>query len=191
MPPTAEVASKKLDLTVPLTALEKISRAHLSWLREVEQALVSRGAKTAKELNPLLEEAQVPPLSQKDSSPFGVNAFAQRLTPLLGTPSGPHSIAPPALVTRLPSAPSVLYKIYRGENHYNTEPVATYLVDQYAALFDACWKGDVRTIERLCLPPKSGKRSKDAMYLQISAEVVPASNPRQRYGFDGAGEVVP
>lgn len=152
----------KEDTSIPWETLRQIVQVHLDWLREVEHTIITHGGKTAKELNPKLLESDT--LNVTQITLFGMpqnTAF-----PLVQNPNPSDSMS------KQPSSP-VIYEIFRSS--YQTEPVATHLVESYAMLFEACWKGDVPTIERLCLPPKSGKRGKDITYLQVASQIAPTS----------------
>lgn len=152
----------KEDTSIPWKALRQIVQVHLDWLREIEHAIVTQGGKTAKELNPKLLESDTSNVAQ--TTPFGMPQNTG--FPLV------QNLNPSDSVPMQPSSP-VTYGIFRSS--YQTEPVATHLVESYGMLFEACWKGDVPTMERLCLPPKSGKRSKDITYLQVASQIVPTS----------------
>lgn len=146
------------DTTTPYKALIFAANAQLDWLREVEQIVTENGGKTAMELDPVEEPVYPsPPL-------WG---GAKRLTQTTPKIEDATSLAPKKTVP-------LEYKIYR-DHYQSSEPVAAHQKALYAQLFAACWKGDTKTIERLCLPPKSGKRDRHATYIQVAAEVFPSS----------------
>jgi hypothetical protein len=161
----------KEDTSIPWKALRQIVQVHLDWAHEVEHAIVTQGGKTAKELNPKLLESETSNAAQ--TTLFGMPQNTP--FPLVQSPNPSDS------VSKQPSSP-VTYGIFRST--YQTEPVATHLVESYAKLFEACWKGDVATIEMLCLPQKSGKRNKDITYLQVASQIAPTSlEPSGLFGF--------
>jgi hypothetical protein len=150
-PAMIPVSGAKQDTTIPFKALISAANAQLDWLREVERMVLEHGGKTAKELNPALIQFDAALLSGTQMTPKeeGVSSLAQKKTVPLE------------------------YKVYRL--YYQSEPVAAHQKALYAQLFTACWKGDTKTVERLCLPPKSGKRDRHATYIQVASEVLPST----------------
>lgn len=55
-------------------------------------------------------------------------------------------------------------------NRYSRTVVQPHLLDQYDALFEACWTGDNARIEELCLPPKT--QVSERQPIQITARSV-------------------
>lgn len=157
--PPMQPFKPKEDTSLPWTALEQVARAQIEWLQEVTKAVVAHGGKTAREINAInFPDLKVEP----NITPGTVPTPAQYFTPFTG------------FLASTPAEPKLVkYRIIRT-GYNQTEDVAAHLVEGYASLFEACWRGDIHTIERLCLPPKSGKKSKDATYLQIAAEIVPS-----------------
>ncbi|KAG8785845.1 hypothetical protein FRC15_000608 [Serendipita sp. 397] len=138
------VATQLRNEISPMNMLERTAFAQLDWLKQVEKSIIAHGGKTRLELYPeALEEEE----QDRNVRPFPV------------TPS----VSTEIVQARLP----VEYRVYRGGN--GNDAVPTYLTEQYAQLFEACWKGDHATVERLCLPPKTGVPKKDATYLQVTA----------------------
>lgn len=153
------------DPSIPYEALITAAKAQLGWMKEVEEVIVAHGGKTAKEINPSSwQSIDMPWSSNSYTQPIQLSQNTAAISPL----SDPKTV-------------SLQYKVYRTQ-HWS-EPVAVHLTALYAELFEACWKGDTATVERLCLPPKSGKRDKNATYLQVAAEVVPLTG--QQLGTNG------
>ncbi|KAI5121628.1 hypothetical protein M0805_001157 [Coniferiporia weirii] len=50
------------------------------------------------------------------------------------------------------------------------EPVLRHLLDQYDALFEACWTGDNARVEELCLPRKNNKSNKAPIQIAVTTE---------------------
>jgi len=148
----------KQDTSTPFKALVSTAKAQLDWLREVEQMVLKHGGKTAKELNP----AAVP------KNPPTMQFGAAMLSSKQATPKEEDI----ASLTQKKTVP-LEYRVYRL--YYQSEPVAAHQKALYAQLFTACWKGDTKTVERLCLPPKSGKHDRHATYIQVAAEVLPST----------------
>jgi len=146
--------AREQDTATPYKALMAAATMQLKWLRKVEQIVLKYGGKTSKELDPSLdqqpEQTEVAPVlvKQAGESDQGESPLNQKKTVRL------------------------VYKVYRSR--CDPEPVAAHLVTLYAQLFEACWKGETKTVERLCLPPRSGKRDRNATYIQVTAEVSPA-----------------
>ncbi len=149
------------DPSIPYKALIAAAKSRLDWMKDVEQAIVEYGGKTAKELNPAYQEEDV------QAFPFQIRDPIRLLPILPTTVDTSKSNALSGVVRIVP----LQYKVYRSMNY--SDLVASHLTDLYAQLFEACWKGDTHAVEKLCLPPKSGKRDKNATYLHVTAEVVP------------------
>lgn len=66
-------------------------------------------------------------------------------------------------------------------NRWKAEPVLPHLLDQYDALFDACWKGDNATIEELCLPRRGSKSDKAP--IQIAVRSREFSDPSNSFSY--------
>lgn len=59
------------------------------------------------------------------------------------------------------------YKLVH-ENAWRAEPVFPHMLDQYDALFEACWIGDNEKIEELCLPRKGTKLDKAPIQIAVA-----------------------
>lgn len=151
--------------TLKLEALVKFAKAQLEQLQAVEKEIKAHGGKTRMQLN-------IPRMTSGSATPKRMLLTTRRSTQPV-TPVIPEG----SLGNKMP----VVYRVYRSM--WNSEQVGSHLTAQYEQLFEACWKGDNHTIERLCLPSKTGntKRAKDATYLQIAAEVAPDNQLTQVY----------
>ena len=147
-------------------AVVQTVKARLEWLRDIEQVALAYGAKTVKEVHPTINDGMI----QR-----GPNRGFHGYHPAPITPASGDSKPIP-----------LEYKLYRDS--YQQDPVPAHLRGLYAELFVACWKGDAATIERLCLPPKDGKRAKDATYLQITSYATIGTGTKGLSSFGGSGK---
>jgi hypothetical protein len=128
----------------------------IKYFEEVERALIEHGAKTWAELNPAAAAVQenlkanvisspLAPQNASDSEEFLAKHYKSSSVPLGFT----------------------LCREWRPDN----ESPSAHTIPLYEELFEACWKGNNERIRELCLPPKTGNRSNDTEYLQITCEV--------------------
>ena len=137
-------------------------RNFIIYFEEIERELINRSAKTWAELNPAAAAAQE--ALMKNAPPpqtYGT-------PPSLAGQNVDDSEAFFSMYYKTPSVP-LSFNILR--NQWSNEPAPTHTTPLYEALFEACWKGNNERIKELCLPPKTGKRNNDAVYLQITCEV--------------------
>lgn len=59
---------------------------------------------------------------------------------------------------------------YISQRSWSRENVIPQLLDQYDALYEACWTGDNARIEELCLPRKSSKSDKTPLRITVISE---------------------
>lgn len=60
-----------------------------------------------------------------------------------------------------------------SKNMYNQQDVLPHQLDQYDALFEACWVGDDARIEELCLPCKGKKSGKEPIQITVNTKEFP------------------
>ena len=60
-----------------------------------------------------------------------------------------------------------------SKNMYNQQDVLPHQLDQYDALFEACWVGDDARIEELCLPRKAKKSGKEPIQITVNTKEFP------------------
>ncbi|KAJ8080919.1 hypothetical protein PM082_017754 [Marasmius tenuissimus] len=78
------------------------------------------------------------------------------------------------------SASGIKYRTIGAQEYGRGKPVPLTQVGQYKELFEACWKGDNATIQRLCLPPEGSNTEQSP--IQITAEV---GRPEEYLGETG------
>jgi hypothetical protein len=134
----------------------------ITYFNEVERALLGHGAKTWAELNPVAAAAQ---------EPLKKNAAADGTLPSVATQNAALVSESADFLVKNYKTPSVplTFNIYDGE--WSTDPAPVHTIPLCEELFEACWKGNTERIKELCLPPKTGKRDNDAVYLQITCKV--------------------
>ncbi|CAG7847199.1 SubName: Full=Uncharacterized protein {ECO:0000313/EMBL:CCA66774.1} [Serendipita indica DSM 11827] len=146
------------DANIVQKAAVQTAKVRLEWLRDIEQVTLAYGGKGVKELHPTITEDMIQSGGQRHFGGFS--------TPIISSNAN--------FASRVPKPVDLEYKLYRDAYHQH-EIVPAHLRGLYGRLFEACWKGDVATIQRLCLPPKDGKREKDTTYLQVAAFVTLAN----------------
>ncbi|TDL26647.1 ankyrin [Rickenella mellea] len=86
-------------------------------------------------------------------------------------------------------APSPRLEFLKMTKYYSNQTAGTHELDQYKALFEACWTGDVDRIQELCLPEKASKTSKPPIQIMTKIQVSSPSNSglqkdnRSRYNY--------
>lgn len=173
----AEVAQRmkaKEDeiIAARLDGLIKFAQIQLQQLQEVKVELVAHGGKTRIEIK-----------TKKATS--GSARPRRRQTRYQSSwTHASNTISEEGLATleKTDGKMPVIYKVFRSHS-WNNEVVGSHIAPQYEQLFEACWKGNSRTVEKLCLPPKTGnaKGTKDTAYLQVAAEVLPDPKLTQAY----------
>ncbi|CAG8713579.1 15668_t:CDS:2, partial [Acaulospora colombiana] len=149
-------------------AIYTTASKQLKWYTDIESLIVKNGGKSVRDLHPTVTETEVENWSFAHASRI---YNSPRSFGMIASPLPESSLVP------------VEYKIYRSI--YQSETVSSHLQENYARLFEACWMGDNQTIEKLCLPPKGGKRDKHATYLQIVADIIPDARLQQVYNSTG------
>lgn len=166
----AEREKKKTENSNELTTAERMAELirlttdQWEYLKELAKTIVKFGGKTSLELYPPTITSPLP------SPPHQPPEYG-----ITGVTSAVELPAPPA--DKVPME----YRIMR--EYYGYDMASSVQKGPYESLFEACWRGDNRQIEKLCLPPKSGKKPKDAVYLQITAEARPLFNATPK-GFE-------
>ncbi|KAH8111009.1 ankyrin repeat protein [Phellopilus nigrolimitatus] len=61
--------------------------------------------------------------------------------------------------------------VFINKRRFGSEKVLPHLLDQYDALFEACWAGDNARIEELCLPRKGSKPEKPPIQIAVKTQV--------------------
>jgi hypothetical protein len=141
----------------------------IKYFEEVERALIDHGAKTWAELDPTAAAAAQEALKKN-------TALLQTLETLPSLVIENQTLASESadFLAKNYKVPSVPLRFYIFSEFIEPAPVHT--LPLYEELFKACWKGNNERIKELCLPPKTGKRSKDIEYIQIICEVQFDSN---------------
>jgi hypothetical protein len=134
----------------------------IKYFDEIERALIGHGAKTWAELNPAVAAAQ---------EALKKIATAYETLPSVATQNAALVSESADFLAKNYKTPSVplTFNIFRSE--WSTEPAPAHTIPLYEELFESCWKGNIERIKELCLPPKTGKRNNDTVYLQITCEV--------------------
>ncbi|KAI5121629.1 hypothetical protein M0805_001158 [Coniferiporia weirii] len=69
------------------------------------------------------------------------------------------------------------YMLLKGQHLWMKEAVLPHLLDQYDALFEACWTGNNDRIEELCLPRKGSKSDKAPIQISVATEQLKVDRP--------------
>lgn len=69
-----------------------------------------------------------------------------------------------------------------GKYSWNSIKVLPHLMEQYDALFDACWTGNNSRIKDLCMPKKDAKSGKSPLQIAVLSKT---SDTNNRWGVDG------
>ena len=124
----------------------------IKYLEDLLVLLERSGAKEWKDIKDgLINPAALPKDYQKN----------QPLTPLVSALRIPSDMA-------IPSAPPLNYKILSTSGHQ--EFVSPHQRERYHALFEACWTGDNKTIEELCLPSSRTDTSPTPLQITVQSE---------------------
>lgn len=78
------------------------------------------------------------------------------------------------------------YTLFHGRPQFGTGAnVLAHQLDQYDALFEACWTGDDTRIEELCLPRKGSKSGREPIQVTVSTKEFPRPpNKSNGVGYD-------